>query len=547
MSEKSLFFNALPSSEYATGYDRNYNADDISDWLAVVWENGVVKGGLKVEAYDGLQIKLNVGRAAIKGKAYINRAIKYFNVAINGSSATRYDYLVIKYDNNMSARTITTELRTGTSTKPTASVLTRNENVYELMLAIIEVVPSTMVINQANITDLRGDADLCPYFTAVKGYEEYYDAIVQKHEFNRTLTSASNTVVTDLSSKLYNEKYSLIEVYTNGLKEPQTAYTTSLNGGFIVVTFTTQKASGAKITVVLDNFIDGEGMTTALSQYTQLLQDVSNLKSGAEFNYICNGVNDNILISNIVKAFYSVNDYKSLKLNVIGNIGMTVAASGDGTTGSPYSWFNFAKQVETERVVTVDFTNSNAIKPTIANGTSNYIFNGDTINIIGANVIATNINTNTNVKVFGITAGRIYAENCRFWLTCYFNSTIANTGTFKNCRGSITNVTNNSYCFHTASSALLRLIGGEYYAYTGDANVLSAVVGQSGVDAVSVLYGVNAPTVARGNYYQTNSIYQAVSGGIINCTDLISELPLTVREGLSNVRGTITKNKPNLR
>ena len=35
MAEKSLFFNALPSSEFETGYDRNYNADDISNWLSV--------------------------------------------------------------------------------------------------------------------------------------------------------------------------------------------------------------------------------------------------------------------------------------------------------------------------------------------------------------------------------------------------------------------------------------------------------------------------------------------------------------------------------
>ena len=84
MAEKSLFFNALPSSEYSTGYDRNYNADDISDWLSVVWDNGVVKGGLNVTAGTGMTVNLNVGRAAIQGKAYINNAITSFTVAPNG-------------------------------------------------------------------------------------------------------------------------------------------------------------------------------------------------------------------------------------------------------------------------------------------------------------------------------------------------------------------------------------------------------------------------------------------------------------------------------
>ena len=93
---------------------------------------------------------------------------------------------------------------------------------------------------------------------------------------------------------------------------------------------------------------------------------------------------------------------------------------------------------------------------------------------------------------------------------------------------------------------MVRLYGGEYYAYTGDANVLSAVVGQSGADAVTVMYGVNAPTSARSNYYQTNSIYQATGGGMINCTDLVSALPMIVRDGLSNIRGTIEMSKAGL-
>lgn len=554
MAEKSLFYNALPDPQSVTGYDRNYNADDISDFYRFSFSTGVVKSnsinneptGLKVVAQSGMTINVNAGYACINGKPYINDALKAFTITANGTSANRYDYIVLRYDNNMSARNTYLALVTGNGSIPTESRLTRTNKVYELMLGYITVAPSATSITQANIKDTRSNSNLCGWFTAVKGTSDYYDAIVQTHEFNKTLDSASTTVITDLPSKLYNNKYSLIEVYTNGLKEPQTAYTVSVNAGYIVITFTTLKAVGAKITVNLDNFIDGEGLNTALEQYNNLLQEVADLKTGAEFNYICNGSNDNVLISNIVKAFYSVNDYKSLKLNVIGNIGMSAAATGDGGTSNPYNWFDFTKQVATERVITVDFSNCNAINPTIEDGKSNYIFRGEVMNIIGANVIATNITSNTSVKVFGSTAGRIYAENCRFWLTCYYNSTIANTGTFKNCRGSVTNVVNNSYCFLTSSSALLRLYGGEYYAYAGDNNVLSAVVAQSGADAVSILYGVNAPTVARSNYYQTNSIYQAVGGGIINCTDLISELPLLVREGISNIRGTIAKSKPNL-
>lgn len=548
---KALFFNALPDANSVTGYDRNYNADALSDWLSMIWENGVVKTnsvdnvpqGLKVVVANGKTINVNAGFAAIKGKAFINPSIETFTVADNGTTATRYDYVVLRYDNNLSVRDIYLELVKGDSTKPTVAKLTRQGNIYELMLAIVAIAPSASTVT---ITDTRGDKDLCPWFTAVRGYEDYYDAIVQTHESTKTLPSASTTVTTDLPSSLYNSKYSLIEVYTNGLKEPRTAYTASLSGGYIVVTFTSQKSAGAQITVKLDNFIDGEGMGTVLAQYTQLVQDVTELKTGNEFNYVCNGSNDNVLISNIVKAFYSVNDYKSLKLNVIGNIGISAAVSGAGTSANPYAWFDFTKQVETNRVATIDFSNCSAIAPTIPNGTVNNIFKAEEIKVIGANVIASNTNTNTTVRVFSSTSGRIGAENCRFWLTCYADSLIAYTGTFINCRGSITNVVGNSYCYLTASSGMVRIYGGEYYAYTGDANVRSAVVGQSGADAVSILYGVNAPTSARSGFYQTNAIYQVSGGGIVCCTDLISALPLNVVSGASNIRGTIAKSKAGL-
>lgn len=551
---KALFFNALPDNTSETGYDRNYNADDLSDFLSMVCDTGVIKTntvnaepqGLKVVATSGMMINVNVGKAAIKGKAFINETLEGFTVAANGTASNRYDYVVIKYDNNISARNIALELRTGTSAKPTVDNLTRSGRVYELMLAIITVAPSVASITQTNIADTRGTADLCPWFTAVKGYDDYYDAIIQPHESTVTTTSVTNTVVTGLPSNLYNERYSLIEVYTNGIKEPESAFSASVSSGYIVITFAAQKAVGTKITVILNNFIDGEGMTTALAQYTQLVRDVADLKESGEFNYICNGANDNILISNIVKTFYSINDYRNLKLNIIGNIGVSQPASGTGTSANPYVWFDFTKQVTTNRVATVDFSNAGAITPTIASGKVYNVFKAEEIKIIGANVIASNTEANTTVKVFSSTSGRIYAENCRFWLTCYIDSLIAHTGTFVNCRGSVTNVASNSYCYLTASSGIVRIYNGEYYAYTGDANAKSAIVGQSGADAVTMLYGVNAPTSSRSGFYQTNAIYQVSGGGLISCTDLISTLPLNVVSGSSNIRGTLAKSKAGL-
>jgi len=545
---KALFFNALPDATSITGYDRNYNADDLSDFLSMVCDTGVVKTntvdaepqGLRVVAASGMTINVNAGKAVIKGKGFINDTLETFTITANGTASPRYDYIVVRYDNNVSVRNITLALVTGTNTKPTA--VTDTDKVKELMLAYIEVAPSATSIAQTNITDTRGDAKLCPWFTAVKGYDDYYDAAMQTHESTVTLASITNTVITDLPSKLYNKRYSLIEVYTNGIKEPEGAFNASVSGGYVVITFAAQKAAQTKITVILNNFIDGEGMTTALAQYSTLLADVAALKTGNEFNYVCNGVNDNILISNLYNNIVANKAAAGgkYKINIIGNIGFTSPAQGTGTTANPYIWFSLNySNVD----VILDFANCAALNIPIANGTDNIIFGGENITIKNAYIIVDNINTDTVAVVFSGINGFIHAEKCSFRIYAYKHSCIAYHGTFVHCDGVIANTINNSYCFIPNTNGLIRLEGGEYRAYTKDSNVNCAILGQGAADAVSILRGVNASAETRSGYYQGYAILQLSGGGVVNCTDLITTLPVSVISGISNVVGTINKNK----
>ena len=190
-----------------------------------------------------------------------------------------------------------------------------------------------------------------------------------------------------------------------------------------------------------------------------------------------------------------------------------------------------------------DFSCCSQISPTLEAGTYNVIFHGLNVHVIGANVRVEQKGTGTVVRAFGSTSGAVCAEDCRFWLTAYQDSIVAYTGTFTNCRASVANSTGNSYCFLAGGSGLLRLNGGEYYAYTGSGSgARSAVVGQSAADAVSVLNGVNAPTVTRSGYYQTHALFQTSSGGVMNCSDLVSALTLEVT-GSKDIRGTIAKSK----
>ncbi len=549
MAEKSFFFNAMVKEELKTesnpnGYDRVINADDISDWQSAFFETGVIRQGLSVTPAGGMVVNVNIGRAAIKGKGYANTTSKSITIG-NADATTRYDMIVLRYNNVQStaetSRKITAEYKKGTNAIPNVNSLTRNSSVYELLLAYVLVGANATSIN--TIYDTRGDSELCPWFTPVKGYDDYYDAIIQTHESVVTMASAGVIAITDLPSNLYNSKYSLIEVYTNGIKEPTSAYTVGLSGGYISITFTGQKSAGAKITVKLDNFIDGEGMSTALTQYTQLVQDVADLKNGGVYDYHCNGVNDNVLISNLVKAYYNGgDDYGCVRFNIIGNIGMTAPALGSGTTSNPYGWFDFESNYPTRKAI-IDFSRCTAIEPNITGGTYNIIFSGQYITIENANVVANKTTSGTIIKVFGAGIGEIRADNCRFYITCYQDATISYIGTFNNCRGSIANTTGNSFCFIPNTNGLVRINGGEYYAYTGASGSISAIVGQSGANAVSILYAVNAPTNTRGGYYQTHSIYQYTGGGVLSCTDLISTLPLSIISGIANIRGTIAKSK----
>lgn len=548
---KALFFNALPDEAYETGYDRNYNADDLSDFLSIVCDTGVVKTdtqngepqGLKVTA-SGRTVTVNTGKAVIKGKAFINDAIATFAVEANGTAATRYDLVVLRFDNRVGVRNILLELRTGTATKPTASNLTRSETVYELLIAYVGIAPSA---SSVTIEDTRGNAELCPWFTAVKGYDDYYDAVIQKHTGVVVMEAVGQRAITKIPTTLYNKKYSIVNVYTNGIKEPSANYELQVGSTYIVVNFKANKAAGTVVLVELENFIDGEGMSTALAQYTQLLQNVADLKGAGEFNYMCNGVNDNILISNLVKTFMGANFYHSMKLNIIGNFGFTHMASGTGAITSRYMLFDFGTFADTPKPRAIlDFSNCSEISVPVSNGTYTYIFGGTSIEVVGANIYVANTAVDTTIRIFDNSAKHIKAEGCRFWVSGYKNSLIAINGTFIDCYGDISNVTENSYCFLPQSSGVVKVTGGEYYAYTGDANKQSAIVGQSDAEAVSILYGVSAPTLARSGYYQTNSLLQWAGGGVMNCTDLISALSVIVVSGISNIRGTIAKSKTNV-
>lgn len=96
--------------------------------------NGVVKSHLNEMAVtvDGLDVSVNTGAAFLNGRYGEITTAKALAVTSTGS--VHIDRVILKLD--VSARTITVEVKQGAATPPT---LTQNETVYEMSLAQITV------------------------------------------------------------------------------------------------------------------------------------------------------------------------------------------------------------------------------------------------------------------------------------------------------------------------------------------------------------------------------------------------------------------------
>ena len=580
MAEKSFFYNGIPDVTKPSGYDRAYNADDVSDWLDVIMVTGVIKSntGLKVTAGGGMSVNVNVGKAVINGKGYRNDSARAFEIATAPTGSTaRTDLIVLRMDRNPAVRETRLVYKAGSGAGVPA--LIRTDLIFELALAKITVGPNVTEITDANITDLRGDRDtiittttgqsvgFCPYVTAVKGYDDYYDAIVLEYSDVITMSSAGSTVTFNIP-QYGREGVDILNVYTNGIRERASAYTVSGS----TITFKNAKAAGTVVEIVVNKFIDGEGLGTVLEQYKELETAVLNLANTDKYKYICNGVNDNIVLSQIAQAIhagtYSAGNITQqaaaflekwggaaglaalpsdafIKIEVYGNFKASAPYGGTGATTNGYQWLSLGTSAAATKKLVFDFSAVEKMQIPCISGGKNIIFYGRDVHIIGANVYASNTAANTTIRAFDTTTGRITADHCKFDITSYQDGYISTLGTFTNCRGVVANSVNNSYCFLPVTAGILRVNGGEFYAYAGDSSAHCAVVGQSGAEAVSILYGISAPTVARSGFYQKNSVVQFTAGGVLSCTDLVSALPLVVVAGISNIRGTIALSKPN--
>lgn len=563
MALNSGFYNAM----LANGdYDRKYNADHYKNIFAAFIKDGVRRSGLddfKVAA-SGLALTVKLGYAVCGGRwVHLDADYALGSVTPPVGDYSRIDSVVLRVDAREATRAASLLIRTGTpASSPTAPGKDTTTGVTELILAHVRVNPSATSVT---VTDRRANESYCGWITTPVGYDDYFTSLDSNfdswfNEKKNTLASVTlfkqyqwRTVLTESASSVtFNiSQYTsggtdILQVYVNGLLEIEGVDYTLSNK---TITFSTAgggfgtKVAGTEIVVICYKSIDGTGLGSVSDEVTALQNQVAQLSNVDDYVYVCNGKTDNVELSKIAQAWLDGGtDYGSKVIRVYGAFGAAAAYSGSGTSSSPYNWIRVGSGNTTNRRIVFDFTGCSQITISCASGTYNTIFYGLNAEIIGANVVATG---GADVTMFSrVAATVVHARDCRFWITAN-NGYIARGGTFKNCRCSLTTNNGDAFCFNVLSGGLLRLFGGEYYAYAPTGNQSAVVyVHSAQTNAVALTYGINCPTNARSGYVQSNAINVLTDSAKCSFTDTVTALGI-VAAG-QNIRGSIAHSLPGL-
>lgn len=161
MAEKSSFFNSVSG-------DRKYKAEDWASYFGTLIGNGVFPNPATnlqvVPGASGLTVTVHAGKAWINGYYYNNTDDLTLTLPTPDGSKKRIDRIVVRW--SLSDRKISAAVKSGTAaTNPSAAVLQRDSDVYELAIADVLVGVAATSLTSASITDRRYDSTLCGVVT----------------------------------------------------------------------------------------------------------------------------------------------------------------------------------------------------------------------------------------------------------------------------------------------------------------------------------------------------------------------------------------------
>ena len=166
MAEHYSFFDSVITNDGL--YDREYNAQQFTDYFHALVTTGVMKGlynELKVTANgSNMMTTIDTGLAFVQGKYYRNDAKLNHTHDTESLGKNRIDRIVVRRDLNTEARYTKSFIKKGeASTNPVAPPLTRDDMVYEISLAQVKITGGQTYISVNDVTDERGDKELCPF------------------------------------------------------------------------------------------------------------------------------------------------------------------------------------------------------------------------------------------------------------------------------------------------------------------------------------------------------------------------------------------------
>lgn len=520
--------------------DRVYTAEDVRKPYDTVFTDGIMPAAdgtagdtLKVTATGGMTISVGAGHAKLGGAWFENTAAYAITLDASGV-ADRYDCVIIRNDDTETVRAPSIYIKS-LSAPPTLSALTRSGGIYEVCVAYVRVRATASAVAASDIIDTRTDGVLCNTMRGV-------GATVVRTYHNTYFSETAGQTVIPIGIEQFDRTRDQLSVMVEGrVFAAGTNYTVTDNGritlaiGLPVV--------GTRIDFEVAKNVNAAGAETVVREVAQLREEMTAANKKLEYDYYCNGVNDNINITNIANTFVTGSDtlYEDLTIRIHGHFGATSPRQGDGSSTNPYIWIVAGRSRETSRRVFLDFGNCDQIILPVGEAGKYYtVFYGLETHIRNCNIVANGAEAYINM-FSSPSATMNFCEDCRFWITCA-GGYVSRGGTFKNCRISFSTTVDNAYIFNVTTLGLLRVFGGEYLCYAPTGKFSTVVyVNAEQTDAVVITYGMNCPEVIRGGLVQTYAVNCLTNNAHCSFTDTITTLPIEAAG--QNIRGTIAVSK----
>lgn len=221
MAEKFRFMDPVQLEDGT--YDREYNAQEFTDYFKALVTTGVMKSvgaQLKVSANGTNMVStISNGIAFLLGRYYENDDAVNLTHDTESLGNSRIDRVVIRMDLNPDKRHVLAFIKKGTpSPNPVPPTLTQTQNVYEISLAQVRVVGGQTFIATNAVTDERGTSVICPW-AGSNILPSFDDNALAQHinDNNKHFSGSEKSSFNSLLNR-FNSKSRLIASWDNAIE-----------------------------------------------------------------------------------------------------------------------------------------------------------------------------------------------------------------------------------------------------------------------------------------------------------------------------------------